>query len=115
MPSTSRVQNDAQKKRTMKSLGAAVPLPPPPQPDEGLAAIVLDEGSEEKQYFHVYVLIMVIIYLSFSTFKNDEVYHFLLRPDASKRYQIFPALPGEKLPKFENVLTMVKHYIANQS
>ena len=53
--------------------------------------------------------------LCLSTFWNGRVHHFLLRPDASKRYQICPALPGEKLPKFENVLTMVKHYMQTKA
>ena len=60
----------AQKKRTTISLGAAVPLPPPqPQPDEdeGVAPIVLEEGLEEKQYFHGYVLIMFIVYPCYFT------------------------------------------------
>ena len=78
MPPTSPASSDAQKKRTTKSLEAAVPLPPPPQPDEddGVAPIVLEEGLEEKQYFHGYVLMVIISYKIIMCYFSDR-YHVM--------------------------------------
>lgn len=47
-----------------------------------------------------------------SVFWSGTVYHFLLRPNAAKRYQI---CPGDKIPEFDSVMSLVKHYMKTEA
>ena len=53
--------------------------------------------------------------LCLSVFWNAIVHHFLLLPTTAKTYQICAPAPGEKLPIFENVSSMVHFYLKSET